>query len=102
MTQTEPRRGHRQQQQQGLKTKRIWSRIGARPIFAAGNANGDLQMLKIVTWNRPASMALVVNHDDSTREPAYTSGAEKLLQAARDNGWVIASVKNDWNTVFND
>jgi phosphoserine phosphatase len=84
------------------KVVRIWSRVGARPIFAAGNANGDLQMLKIATWNAPASMALVVDHDDSSREPAYTSGAEKLLQAAKDNYWVIASVKNDWNAVFND
>ena len=84
------------------KVVRVWSRIGARPIFAAGNANGDLQMLKLATWNAPASLALVVDHDDGQREPAYTSGAEKLLQAAKTNGWAVASVKNDWNTVFND
>ena len=84
------------------KVVRIWSRIGARPIFAGGNANGDLQMLKIATWNAPASMALVVDHDDGEREPKYTSGAEILMRAAKDNGWTVASVKNDWNTVFND
>jgi hypothetical protein len=66
------------------KVVRIRSLIGARPIFAAGNANGDLQMLKIATWNAPASMALVVDHDDSTREPAYTSGAEKLTRHIAD------------------
>ena len=84
------------------KVARIWSRIGARPVFAAGNANGDLQMLKATTWDAPASLALVVDHDDGEREPAYTAGAEKLLQAAKDNGWAIASVKNDWTKVFID
>jgi phosphoserine phosphatase len=74
------------------KAVRLWSRIGARPIFAAGNANGDLQMLKITTWAAPASMALVIDHDDGEREPAYTAGAEKLLQAAKDHCWIVASV----------
>ncbi len=84
------------------KVARIWSRIGARPIFAAGNANGDLPMLKVTTWQAPASLALVVDHDDGVREPAYKAGAEKLLQAAAENGWAVASVKNDWSKVFVD
>jgi phosphoserine phosphatase len=84
------------------KAVRIWSRIGARPIFAAGNANGDLQMLKITTWRTDAAMALVVDHDDGVREPAYTAGAEKLLRAATENGWTVASVKRNWRTVFVD
>lgn len=53
-------------------------------------------------WGMTARMALVVDHDDGQREPAYTGGADKLLQVAKENGWVMASVKDDRDTVFID
>jgi hypothetical protein len=43
---------------------------------------------------------LLVNHDDEEREFAYTNGAEKSLSKARDLGWTVVSMKNDWSTVF--
>lgn len=82
------------------KPVRIWSRTGRRPLFAAGNANGDLQMLEFAAHPSRPSLCVLVNHDDNTREFAYTAGAEKLLDAARTKGWTIISVRDDWRTVF--
>jgi phosphoserine phosphatase len=80
-----------------IKPVRLWSRIGRRPILAAGNSNGDIEMLEFTRGLR-----LLVLHDDGDREFDYTAGAEKSLeQAARDN-WTVVSMKNDWATVFSD
>ena len=47
-----------------------------------------------------ASFALLVNHDDDEREYAYTVAAEKSLAKAKELGWTVVSMKNDWTTVF--
>jgi phosphoserine phosphatase len=82
------------------KPVRIWSRVGRRPLLAAGNSNGDLPMLQFA--GRPArpSLRLLVLHDDPEREFDYTAGAEQALQEARANGWTVVSVRDDWATVF--
>ncbi|MGF6272573.1 phosphoglycolate phosphatase-like HAD superfamily hydrolase [Massilia sp. UYP11] len=83
-----------------MKPVRIWSRLGRRPIFAAGNANGDIQMLDYCARGPGASMCLLIHHDDAAREYAYTGGAEAaLLRAARD-GWTVAAMAGAWRTVF--
>jgi hypothetical protein len=41
-------------------------------------------------------------HDDDDREFAYTGGAEEALERAGKEGWTVASVKDDWATVFAD
>ena len=82
------------------KPVRIWSRIGRRPILAAGNSNGDIQMLQYTAGNTYFSLCLLVNHDDATREFDYTAGAEEALKMAQDRGWVVVSVKQDWRKVF--
>ena len=84
------------------KVVRIWSRIGARPIFAAGNSNGDIQMLQFATQGKGASLALLVTHDDDEREIAYTSGAQKSVAMAKERGWPLVSVREDWAKVFVD
>ena len=43
---------------------------------------------------------MLVNHDDDEREFAYTSGAEKSLAKAKELGWTVVSMKDDWSTVF--
>jgi phosphoglycolate phosphatase-like HAD superfamily hydrolase len=78
----------------------IWERIGRRPIFAAGNANGDIPMLQYTDMNTQASLCLLVNHDDADREFDYTAGAEDALKMAQERNWVVVSVKDDFNTVF--
>jgi len=82
------------------KPIRIWSRIGRRPLLAAGNSNGDIPMLDFTQHADKASLRLLVLHDDAEREFDYTSGAEEALEQADTSGWTVVSVKNDWATVF--
>ncbi|MFI5718641.1 HAD family hydrolase [Nocardia sp. NPDC051750] len=84
------------------KPVRLWSRIGRRPIFAAGNSNGDIEMLEFTAASEHPSMQLLVLHDDAEREFDYTGGAEKALDLATAAGWTVAGIKNDWTTVFGD
>jgi hypothetical protein len=82
------------------KPVRIWSRVGRRPLLAAGNSNGDLPMLQFASRPDRPGLRLLVRHDDPEREFDYTSGAEQALQQARANGWTVVSIKNDWTNVF--
>jgi phosphoserine phosphatase len=82
------------------KPVRIWSRIGCRPILAAGNSNGDVEMLRFAGGPSRPALRLLVLHDDGDREFAYTTGAERALECAAEEGWSVISVKNDWATVF--
>jgi hypothetical protein len=83
-----------------VKPIRIWSRIGRRPIVAAGNSNGDIQMLQYAGGKDRPGLRLLVLHDDPEREFDYTAGAETSLETAAAQGWTVVGVKNDWNTVF--
>ena len=84
------------------KPVRIWSRVGRRPLLAAGNSNGDIQMLDFTQHADKPFLRLLVLHDDAEREFAYNAGAEAALERARAEGWTVVSVKNDWSTVFAD
>jgi hypothetical protein len=57
-------------------------------------------MLRFCAQPLRPSLALVVEHDDDARDLAYQSGAEDALALARASGWTIASVRQDWQTVF--
>jgi phosphoglycolate phosphatase-like HAD superfamily hydrolase len=78
-----------------MKPVRLWSRIGRRPILAAGNSNGDIEMLEFTRGLR-----LLVLHDDADREFDYTAGAEKALEQAAKDNWTVVSMRNDWTRVF--
>jgi phosphoglycolate phosphatase-like HAD superfamily hydrolase len=80
-----------------IKPVRIWGRVGRRPIFAAGNSNGDIEMLEYTH-----GMRLLVRHDDAAREFDYVAGAEKALELAAARGWTVASIRDDWTHVFAD
>jgi len=82
------------------KPIRIWSRTGRRPILAAGNSNGDVQMLEFSRHANKPFLPLLVLHDDAEREFDYTSGAETALDRATEDGWTVVSVRRDWATVF--
>ncbi|MCT9011476.1 hypothetical protein [Streptomyces rhizosphaerihabitans] len=47
-----------------------------------------------------ATFALTLNRDDRDREYAYTTGAEQALSTAKQLNWTVASMRNDWITVF--
>jgi phosphoserine phosphatase len=82
------------------KPVRIWSRVGRRPLLAAGNSNGDLPMLAFAGQPGRPSLRLLVLHDDPEREFDYTAGAEQALQQAASSGWTVVSIGRDWATVF--
>ncbi|CAN7373960.1 HAD family hydrolase [Phenylobacterium sp. LjRoot219] len=87
------------------KPSNIGLHIGARPIFAAGNSDGDLQMLQYTTSGPGRRMGLIVHHDDAQREYAYDRASkigtlDKALDEAARSGWTVVSMKGDWKTVF--
>lgn len=79
--------------------------IGRRPIFAAGNSDGDLQMLQWTTLTEGPRFALIVHHTDAERELAYDRQShvgklDKALDEAGVRGWTIVDMKADWKTVY--
>jgi phosphoserine phosphatase len=76
------------------KPEHIFAQTGRTPLFAGGNADVDIEMLEAATFS------LLVNHDDEEREFGYVKGAEKSLERARDLGWTVVSMKDEWATVF--
>ena len=80
----------------------IQQHIGRRPAFACGNEGGagDLAMLKYSAGNSFPTFQIIVNHDDSTREFFYREKDSLSLKTAAKNNWHVASIKNDWKTVF--
>jgi len=78
-----------------MKPVRLWDRIGRRPILAAGNSNGDMEMLGFTRGLR-----LLVRHDDADREFDYVTGAERALAEAETRDWTVVSMRDDWTTIF--
>ncbi|MCH7224838.1 HAD family hydrolase [Haloferula sp. A504] len=83
----------------------IHQHIGRRPIFAAGNSDGDFQMLEWTTAGEGARFGLLVHHDDAEREFAYDreSHVGKLdrgLDEGPRRGWTIVSMKDDWARIY--
>ena len=83
----------------------IDSRIGKRPIFAAGNSDGDFQMLEYTTAGAGARFALLVHHTDAEREFAYDREShigklDRGLEEGPARGWLIVDMAKDWNTVW--
>ena len=82
------------------KAIQIWNVIGRRPILAAGNSNGDIEMLKFTQSGDKPFINLLLLHDDPQREFDYQKGAEKALALAADKNWQIISMKQDFKNIF--
>jgi phosphoglycolate phosphatase-like HAD superfamily hydrolase len=82
------------------KPIQIWNVIGRCPLLAAGNSNGDIEMLKFTQQRGKPFLNLLLLHDDAEREYAYEQGAEKALQLAAMHKWLVISMKEDWRDVF--
>jgi hypothetical protein len=79
--------------------------IGRRPILAAGNSDGDLQMLQWTSAGDGPRLGLIVHHTDGEREFAYDRGSsigklDRALDLAEDMGWTVVDMKTDWRTVY--
>ncbi len=87
------------------KAENINLHIGRRPIFAFGNSDGDLAMLRYTTTGPGKRLALLLHHDDPEREFAYDrnfelSPLDRALARAEHCGVDVVSMKRDWKTVF--
>ena len=83
----------------------IQRHIGRRPIFAAGNSDGDLQMLQWTAAGTRPSFCLYIHHTDAVREWAYDRQSsigklDKGLDEAKEKFWTVVDMKNDWQTIF--
>jgi hypothetical protein len=83
----------------------IQSRIGRRPIAAFGNSDGDFEMLEWTTSGPGARLGVLIHHDDGQREVAYDRDSHignlaRGLDEAAQRGWVVVSMRRDWNAVF--
>ena len=93
------------------KPEGIYLMIGRRPYAAFGNSTGDRQMLEYTKAGDGARLAMLVLHDDATREyaygparglPATKVGAftQALSDEAKKQGWTVISMKDDWRKIF--
>ncbi len=84
----------------------INSHIGRRPIAAFGNSDGDQQMLEWTQAGGGARLMMLMHHDDAEREWAYGAASkigtfsDALMAEAKQQGWIVISMKNDWKRIF--
>jgi len=79
--------------------------IGKRPVFAAGNSDGDLEMLQWTTLNSGPRFGMIVHHTDAEREWAYDRDShvgklDKALDEAPKRGWTVVDMKDDWKVIY--
>jgi hypothetical protein len=93
------------------KPEGIHFMIGRRPFAAFGNSTGDRQMLEYTKAGDGERLAMLLLHDDASREYAYGPATglpdtkvgtftQALYDEAKSKGWTVISMKNDWKRVF--
>lgn len=93
------------------KPEGIHLMIGRRPTAAFGNSTGDRQMLEYTKAGEGERLAMLVLHDDATREYAYGPAQglpdtkvgtfpPALYAEATKQHWIVVSMKHDWKRVF--
>ena len=93
------------------KPEGIHLMIGRRPHAAFGNSTGDRQMLEYTKAGDGARLSMILLHDDAKREYAYGPAQglpdtrvgtfpQALYDEAQKQGWIVISMKNDWNRIF--
>lgn len=79
--------------------------IGMRPLFAAGNSDGDYAMLQYTSMGGGPRFGMIVHHTDSLREVAYDRASSighlsKGLDDATKYKWLIVDIKTDWKKLY--
>lgn len=82
----------------------IHEHIGKRPVFTAGNSDGDYGMLQYTSTGTGPRFGMIVHHTDSVREYAYDRKSalaklDKGLDDAAKYHWLMVDMKNDWKKV---
>jgi hypothetical protein len=83
----------------------IDTHIGKRPIFVAGNSDGDFQMLEWATTGEGPRFGMIVHHTDAEREWAYDRNSHvgqlaRGLDEGPERGWLIVDMAEDWSRVW--
>ena len=83
----------------------IEARIGKRPILAAGNSDGDFQMLEWTTSGEGPRLGILIHHTDAEREFAYDRDSHvgrlaRGLDEGPDRGWLIVDMTRDWERIW--
>lgn len=83
----------------------IMRHIGRRPVFVAGNSDGDYQMAEWSTAGGGPRMAIFIHHTDAAREFAYdrkspVGALDRALDAAASHGWIVVDMQADWNRIW--
>ena len=78
--------------------------IGQRPILAAGNSDGDYEMLRWTTAGEGRRLGLIVHHTDAEREWAYDRESnegrlDRALDESGARGWIVIDMEDDWRVV---
>jgi hypothetical protein len=85
------------------KPGNIETRIGRRPVFAAGNSNNDFPMCLYAVSGQRRGLALWIHHDDEAREYDYDRGTSRLAElTASHTAAFEVSMENDWLRVFKE
>ncbi|MGY5809205.1 HAD family hydrolase [Rhizobium sp. LEGMi198b] len=79
--------------------------IGRKPIFVAGNSDGDYEMMRWTTAAKSPGFAMLIHHTDGDREYAYDRQSafgklDKALDEAGRRNWLVVDMKNDWKKIF--
>jgi len=93
------------------KPEGIHMMIGRRPVAAFGNSIGDQEMLEFTKAGPGLRLAMLVLHDDATREYAYGPAlgmrdskigtfTQDLYDLAGRSGWLVISMQHDWKRIF--
>lgn len=83
----------------------IHEHIGKRPVFTAGNSDGDYGMLQYTSTGSGPRFGLYIHHTDSVREYAYDRKSalaklDKGLDDAAKYNWVVTDMKTDWKRIY--
>jgi phosphoserine phosphatase len=79
--------------------------IGRVPVFAGGNSDGDLQMMRWTAANTLKPFLLYVHHTDSVREWAYDRAShvgsfDKSWDEGNEKGWSVVDMEKDWKVIY--
>ncbi|CAN7419847.1 HAD family hydrolase [Rhizobium sp. LjRoot258] len=79
--------------------------IGRRPVFAAGNSDGDYEMLRWVMAGQGPHFAMIIHHTDADREYAYDRKSDfgrldRALDEAAARNWLLVDMKADWKNIY--
>jgi phosphoglycolate phosphatase-like HAD superfamily hydrolase len=91
----------------GAKPVAIARHVGRRPVFVAGNSDGDLAMAQWATAGAGPRFALFVHHTDGAREWAYDRDShvgrlDAALDEAAARGWTVVDMARDWRRIWPD